>query len=115
MDSGCSSRRLKKEFASDHSRLPTLPSSVTTFMIEDGIPDDVSENESDFFPDWSSVDSCSSSICSITGRAPRKFDALIEEDIYLNDEDFLRLPDNDTDIMTDDELQCGYKEYAFRG
>ena len=105
---GCSSScALKKESVATEGRLPTLPSNVTSIVIDDVGVDDVSDSGSDFFPDWSSMDSCTSSICSISEWAPIRCDALTTEDIFFNDENVLKLRESDVEVVTDDEEQQG--------
>lgn len=103
---GCSSSNgLRKENGSVEGRLPTLPSNLISIVIDDVGTDDVSDSGSDFFPDWSSVDSCASSICSISEWAYTRFDVMAAEDIFLNDESVLKTHENDVEIETDDEEQ----------
>ena len=95
------------------SRLPTLPTSLNTFGNDDISADDISESGSDFFPDWSSVDSYASSIGS--RRSPIKFERVSREEIFLNDEDFMRLNTTDVEIVTDDEENANQCSDPFSG
>lgn len=89
--------RYKESSEPGDSRLPTLPS--FTFISDDMSNDEISDSGSDFFPDWSSIDSCTSSLCSLTGVGSSRQAPLIKENIYLNGEEFLTMQDNEMEIV----------------
>ena len=90
---------------STDSRLPTLPSSLSSFVGDDMSNDDISDGGSDFFPDWSSVDSCTSSLCSLGGMGPPRLAPPAKENIYLNGENFLAMQENEMEMVVENDEQ----------
>ncbi|CAK8680079.1 uncharacterized protein LOC143463246 [Clavelina lepadiformis] len=82
----------------DHS----LPFGPSLTNLDDVTSDETSDTNSEFFPDWSSADSCASSVCSRTKLTRSRIEEGYEfEEASLSDDDVLRLSDDEFD---DDEI-----------